>query len=226
MASASLSPEPVTLHYFGVKGAASLATICLEHKSVPYEVKKYGMEDWPAAKPTFPTGMLPVLEYQKDGVKIPESGSISRVCASYAGMLGQGRDFAISEMLMGLNTDVWKQVGGNVPTMMTIGNWDAEKKQKWESENKPKVKELFLKYIQFLQDKADRFTSGGETIGEMEVWLRLYMLQNGAYPELMTDIPQLLPFYTRMSGLKGPTAYAEDKTAFGPMPAYFVPIPN
>lgn len=46
--------EKITLHYFGVRGAASLATVCFEQAGVDYEAKAYMMDTWPEFKPTGP----------------------------------------------------------------------------------------------------------------------------------------------------------------------------
>lgn len=229
MASATSSPqldqndETFTLHYFGLKGAGALATILLEQKDVPYEAKAYSFDTWPGFKPKCPTGLLPVIEY-KDGVMIPESGAISRVAACRAGLLGTGRDFAISEMLMGLNSDLWDNVKGNVPTIMTVSNWSAEKTAKWNDEFKGKVKMQLGKYGTFLKG-GDKFTSNGCCMGEMELWLRLFMLINGAYPDVLTDVSSLKPFYDRMSAEKGPSKLVNHQTKFGQLPDYFCPFP-
>ena len=36
-------------------------------------------------------------------------------------------------------------------------------------------------------DKA-RFTERGDTLGELELWVRLYKLANGAYPKVCADV--------------------------------------
>lgn len=47
-------------------------------------------------------------------------------------------------MLMGMTADMWKQVGGNAPTIMTVqnGTWTPEKATAWHDEFKPKIKKL------------------------------------------------------------------------------------
>lgn len=215
--------EEFTLHYFGLKGAQALSVTCLEQGDVPYTAAVYSMETWPAFKPKTPTGLLPLIEYT-DGTMIPESGAVQRVCAAKAGLLGEGRDYALSEMLMGLTADLWKQVSGNVPTIMTIGNWDADKTEAWKTTFKPKVKAQLEKYAVFLKDGA-KITSSGVSMGEMELWVRLFMLINGAYPTVLDDVPSLKPFYDRMSGEQGPSRLMNHKTKFGTLPDYFCPLP-
>jgi len=216
--------EAFTIHYFGVRGAASVATIVLEQGGVGYKVKKYSFEEWAEFKPKSPTGFLPLIEYA-DGTFVGESGAISRVAAAQAGLLGEGRDFGRSEMLIGMLADTMKIAGGNVPTMMTVGNWSPEKTEAYNKEYKPKIKASLERLPKLLLEGADRFTTNGNLLGELDLWFRLFQLVNGPYGDLFTDIPGLKPFYDRVSKLQGPKNFDENKTQFGEIPNYFVPLP-
>jgi glutathione S-transferase len=216
--------EKITLHYFMIKGAIGTATICLEQGGIEYEAKAYTMEDWAAFKPKTLTGQLPCLEYE-DGTMIAESGAVSRVAAAKAGLLGEGRDFAKSEMLLGMTVDLWKLVAGNVPTIITVGNWTAEKDKAWTDEHRPKVKTSVERYVKLLVGDSARFTNRGDTLGELDLWYRLSQLVNGAWPDLLTEVPGLKAFYERVAELQGPKKFYTDQTKFGALPAYFVPMP-
>lgn len=215
--------EDFTLHYFGLYGAQTTAVACLEQCDIPYKSVVYTFDTWGAAKPKMPTGVVPVIEYS-DGTMIPESGSIQRVCAARGGLLCEGRDFALSEMLVGMNADLWDHVKGNVPTIMTVGSWPVEKTDAWENTFKPKVKEQLQKYCVFLKDDSF-FTACGVSIGEMELWVRLFMLINGAYATVLSDVPALKPFYDRMCTEQGPKRLINNETKVGPLGHYFVPLP-
>lgn len=80
--------EKLTIHYFNMKGAAGLATLCLEQGNCDYEATAHSWDDWQNNfKPKTPTGLMPLFEYS-DGTMVPESGALSRVAAAQAGLLG------------------------------------------------------------------------------------------------------------------------------------------
>ena len=68
-------------------------------------------DKWEDVKPTTPNGQLPICTLE-DGSVIPESGAIMRACAAQTGLLGKGKDFVISEMLVGMTADLVKETFG------------------------------------------------------------------------------------------------------------------
>ena len=68
-------------------------------------------DKWDDVKPTTPNGQLPICTLE-DGSVIPESGAIMRACAAQTGLLGKGKDFVISEMLVGMTGDLVKETFG------------------------------------------------------------------------------------------------------------------
>jgi hypothetical protein len=71
-------------------------------------------DQWPDLKATTPNGQLPTCTLE-DGSVIPESGAIMRACAAQTGLLGTGKDFVISEMLIGMTGDLVKDTFGRLP---------------------------------------------------------------------------------------------------------------
>ena len=59
----------------------------------------------------------------------------------------------------------------------------------------------------------------------MTIRFRLYQLLNSSYPELLKDAPWLEKFYNRVGELVGPKNYTTNKTKWGEMPDWFLPIP-
>lgn len=216
--------EKITLHYFKMKGAAGLTTIILEQGGCDYGAKGYSFEEWQEFKSKTPNGQMPCFEYE-DGTILAESGASARVAAAQAGLLGEGRDFAMSEMLMGMTSDLWKLVGGNVPTIMTVKNWTAEKTTAWTDGFRPKVIASLDRFKKYPKGDGARFTERGDTMGELELWYRMYQLISGPFPDLLAEVPVLAPFYKRVSELQGPTKFATDGTKFGELPNYFVAFP-
>ena len=70
-------------------------------------------DQWPDLKPNTPNGQLPICTLE-DGTVIPESGAIMRACAAQTGLLGTGKDFVISEMLIGMTGDLVKETFGRL----------------------------------------------------------------------------------------------------------------
>lgn len=210
---------PKKLIYFGVKAVALPATIALEIGNVDYEAQKVDMDGWKDLKPTMPTGVLPVA-VMADGSMLPESGAIQRMCAAAVGLLGEGKDFYTSELLMGLNNDLNKKVSGNVPTAFTVADWTAEKTQNVHDKVKPEVLEFLKKYEQFL--KGDKFTTSGITIGEIELFCKLDMFK-AAIPEVLEG--GLKAFYARMGAVPGVKKVMDGKSKFGELADYMVPLP-
>lgn len=214
------TPAPTKLIYFGVKAKALSSTMCMEIGGLPYEAQKVEMGEWADLKPTMPTGCLPVAEF-KDGMKLVESSAIAHACAAAAGLLGEGKAFMVSEMLQGLTGDLSKIIMGNVPTIMTVGDWTAEKTANYNENVKPKAIEFCKKYEQFLN--GDKFTDSGVTLGEIDLFCQLHMFKN-AIPDLV-DGTCLKAFYARMEAVPGIKKTLAGESKFGELIDYIVALP-
>merc|ERR1712190_136802 len=111
--------------------------------------KAVTMEEWAELKPKSPTGVLPYAE-MPDGTIIAESGAIGRVIAGSCGLLGEGNDFAMSEMLVGMTADLNKKVMAIIPTAFTIDTFDESKKAAF-TEGTPGVMEFLQKFPKFMK---------------------------------------------------------------------------
>merc|ERR1712187_909319 len=100
---------PKKFMYFGLATPVGLPSqLCLELSGKSYEGKSVSFDEWGAVKPTTPNGQLPVA-YMPDGSSLCESGAIARTIAGAGGMLGKGKDYMMSEMLMGITNDFSKK---------------------------------------------------------------------------------------------------------------------
>ena len=61
--------DKYTYHYFGFNTRGDSARAMLAHGKVQYKDNRFGMDAWPAIKPTLPGGVCPCLELE-DGTKI------------------------------------------------------------------------------------------------------------------------------------------------------------
>mmetsp|Transcript_52225 Transcript_52225/g.93686 ORF Transcript_52225/g.93686 Transcript_52225/m.93686 type:complete len:235 (-) Transcript_52225:168-872(-) len=213
---------PKKYTYFGLATPVGLPSmLCLEVSGKPYEGKSVGFEEWPALKPTTPNGVLPYAD-MPDGSVLAESGAIGRVIAGAAGLLGTGKDFGTSEMLVGMNTDLNKKVMAIAPTAMTIKDFDGSKKAAF-ADGKPGVLDFLQKYPKFLLPSGDRFTAGGLTFGEIHLFACLYCYAKGPLPEVAKG--ELSAFYDRMAAVPGIKKVIEGTSKFGELAPYLLPIP-
>jgi len=212
---------PAKLAYFGLKAAAFPAMCALELGEAEYEAVKVDFADWGAMKPTTPTGVLPVAT-MADGVTIVESQAIMRQCAGAVGLLGEGPAFVKSEMLIGLTNDLNKEAGKVCPTSFTVAGFDAAKHAEFAAA-KPKILAQVAKYEQFLLASGDRFTECGATIGEIDLFCKLYMFSNGALPEVTAGC--LAAFFERMSALPQIKKLLDGESRWGALGEYMVPLP-
>merc|ERR1712032_1595342 len=110
--------------YFALKTPVGLPSmLCLEVSGKPYEGRAVQMSDWPELKPKTPNGQLPFAE-MPDGTAICESGAIGRTIAGAAGLLGQGKDFMMSEVLFGITSDFNKKAMEISPTSLALDQFD------------------------------------------------------------------------------------------------------
>lgn len=208
--------------YFGLKTPVALPfQFLLEIGGFDYEGKSVGFEEWGELKPKTPTGVLPYMELA-DGTVLSESGAMARVIAGAAGLLGSGNDFAKSEMLAGMTVDFNKKAMAIAPTVMTVEGFDAAKKTAY-AEEKPGVLEFLTKYEKLLLPAGDRFTEGGTTFGEVDLFAKLYCHANGAFPEVATG--GLKAFYDRMLALPGIKKVNDGQSKFGALGFYCVAVP-
>eukprot|EP00929_Paragymnodinium_shiwhaense_P050693 TRINITY_DN25535_c0_g1_i1.p1 TRINITY_DN25535_c0_g1~~TRINITY_DN25535_c0_g1_i1.p1 ORF type:complete len:294 (-),score=102.87 TRINITY_DN25535_c0_g1_i1:267-1148(-) len=245
--------------------------VLLEMSEQAYEGVSVPMEEWAKIKETTVTGKLPFAD-MKDGTVMVESAAIARVIAAATGRLGHGKDYMISEMLAGMNSDLGNMVGGVAPTKFTVADFDAAKKKAFE-EKKGKIMEHLDKYVQYLvvlqkqqeekevekkeeaadgkeaaadasaakdgekpkeaaeekpaaaEEKTvpDRFTEGGLTYGEIDLFCKLHCYSTGALPELTTG--KLAAFYKRIKENSQVKKVLDGESKFGKLESYFVPLP-
>lgn len=214
---------PKKFTYFALATPVGLPSqCCLEISSAETEGVSVQMDQWSELKPKTPTGVLPFAE-MPDGKLIAESGAIGRSIAGAAGLLGEGNDFMISEMLVGMTADLNKKVFAICPTKFTVSGFDDQKKNAF-IEGKPGVLDFLQKYVPFLLSTGDRFTQSGLTFGEIDLFCKLVCYAKGSIPEVSTG--GLEKFYKRMSEVPGIKKVLDGTSRFGHLAQYIVPVPN
>lgn len=213
---------PKKVVYFGLKTPVAMPSMCLlEMSGKSYEGRSVQFEEWGDLKPKTPGGSLPYAD-MPDGSQIAESGAIGRTIAAAAGLLGQGADFSMSEMLVGIATDLNKEYSAIAPTIMTVKDFGPAKKANFVT-GKGKVLEYVVKLEKWLLPSGDRFTKSGLTYGEVLLFSYLHCYSQGALPEIACG--KLKPFYDRMAAVPGIKRVVEGKSKFGALGNYLIPIP-
>lgn len=225
---------PKKVYYWQLKGGLAPSCCLLEMADAKVEFEFFtGYEDWHAVRDAVPgrfaTGLLPAMELA-DGSVVSESGAVKRTIAAATGRLGSGKDFMISESLMGINDDLKKLVGQDAPNVMNLGlmgggpkTWNDESKAKCE-EVRPKISEKLGKIANMLLEGKDRFTASGETCGEVDLFWTLYTMESGPHPGLLGP---LQAFYTRLHANAGITRYIEGTGTYSTpqTPNWLMPMP-
>jgi len=216
-------PMPKKYTYFALKTAVGLPSmLALEVSGKEYEGKAVQMSDWAELKPKTPNGQLPVAE-MPDGTTICESGAIGRTIAGAAGLLGQGKEYVMSEVLFGITSDLNRKAMEIAPTVMTIDKFDAEKKKAYSAGKTAVLEFAETKYEKFLLPSGDRFTESGLSFGEIDLFSKLSCHADGAFPEMITG--KLEKFYKRMSEEPGIKKVLGGESQFGKLGEYLIPVP-
>lgn len=214
---------PKKFTYFGLKTPVGLPSMCLlEISGTNYEGKAIGMEEWAALKPKTPGGQLPVAD-MPDGTTIQESGAIGRTIAGAAGLLGTGKSFSQSEMVVGIASDMNKKYSEIAPTVFTVDAWKQKGGKNMFAEKKSELEGYITKLDKLLMPGGDRFTSSGLTYGEVYLFCVLDCHANGAYPEAASGC--LKKFYDRMAKVPGIKTVLDGKSKFGALGPYMIPCP-
>eukprot|EP00656_Telonema_subtile_P050748 TRINITY_DN6655_c0_g1_i2.p1 TRINITY_DN6655_c0_g1~~TRINITY_DN6655_c0_g1_i2.p1 ORF type:complete len:199 (-),score=53.62 TRINITY_DN6655_c0_g1_i2:79-675(-) len=172
---------PTKFTYFGLKTPVGFpCQILLECSDIEYEGVALDFAQWGELKAKTPNGQLPVAEFA-DGSTIAESGAIARTAAGAAGLLGEGADYSKSEWLAGMTVDFNKKYSALMPTSFTVDGFDAEKKEAARNGVEGLVEDL-NKFAKLLLPSGDRFTEGGMTFGEVDLFAKLSCYATGALP--------------------------------------------
>jgi hypothetical protein len=191
-------------------------------------------EDWHKVRDEvpgrFPTDNLPSMELS-DGTIVPESGALKRTVAAATGRLGKGRDYAISESLMGISDDLKKLVNTNAPNVANMGlmgggprSYTEEQASKCVEETRPKIVAALAKIGRMLIGEGkDRFTSTGETCGEVDLLWTLTMVET-VHPGILGP---LAAFHARLVAHPGIARYIAGTGTYSTpqTPTWVVPLP-
>jgi len=226
----------VKYYYFGreegnnlkARGLAVLAT--LEVGGVSYEGKVVTFEAWSqkmskADKDEMsPMGYLAVIELP-DGTKICETTA----CVLTAGQLGGLNGKTVAEsgvcyMLACKAAELFSELTSKGPTVMSVKSYDKaryEEYKKWE----PGAKE-YVKKFEKLCSAEGKFTSSGQTSGEIALWAFLHQAKACGFITFDASLPKLGKFFARMEALPGIAKVLKGESQMGQMLDYAAAIPD
>lgn len=225
---------PTKMTYFPLFTPTAMPSQCLfEISGRPYQGNTVTFEQWAELKPKSPNGVLPIANMPDGGI-ITESGAIGRTIAGAIGLLGKGKDYTTSEMLVGMGSDLHAKIMKIVPTVMTIDDYGRKEKAAFEA-GKEDVLNFVQKFQPFLLAQGDdgcrlkssrpgdRFTSSGLSFGEVDLFCKLFCYVNGPFPEIAQG--DLGAFYARMHQVPGIQAVIAGKSKFGSLNLYLLAPP-
>eukprot|EP00928_Gymnodinium_smaydae_P009301 TRINITY_DN1345_c0_g1_i1.p1 TRINITY_DN1345_c0_g1~~TRINITY_DN1345_c0_g1_i1.p1 ORF type:complete len:235 (+),score=53.06 TRINITY_DN1345_c0_g1_i1:65-769(+) len=214
---------PKKLVYFGLATPVALPSmILMELSGKKYEGKVVGFDEWQKLKPTVPHGKLPYVE-MPNGFVLVESGAIGRTIAGSCNKLGEGFDFSMSELLVGMGADLNKAVFDIAPTVMNVKDFNSAKCKAF-IDKAPGVKKMAGNIAQFLKPCGDRFSSTGVTFGEIDLFCKMYCYKNGPLPDFGKGT--LDKFYDRMLHLPAVQKVVNGESSFGKLGFYLIKPPH
>mmetsp|Transcript_104623 Transcript_104623/g.223612 ORF Transcript_104623/g.223612 Transcript_104623/m.223612 type:complete len:229 (-) Transcript_104623:48-734(-) len=209
--------------YFPLHARGLPILLALEVGGVDYVGKPLPFSQWAEMKASgvCPFGYLALLELA-DGTKINETNAVAMTVGKRAGLLGQSeKDFGISTMLACKAAEVFTEFTKVQPTMFTVKNWDSAAAQKL-LEWSPKCDD-YLKQFEALCGADGKFTSEGNTVGELHLWALLYHFKVVSFKLPLP--PKLATFYARIEALPAVQRCVTGKTQMGELADYVVPVP-
>ena len=112
---------------------------------------------------------------------------------------------------------------GKVPSAFTLDNFKSdEAKKEFNEVTKAKAVAQVAKYEKWLLPAKDRFTQSGQTVVEIDLFCKLYMLK-ASLPELSSGA--MGAFYTRMEALPGIKKVLDGGSKMGVLHDYLVAMP-
>eukprot|EP01101_Sappina_pedata_P007756 TRINITY_DN4157_c0_g1_i1.p2 TRINITY_DN4157_c0_g1~~TRINITY_DN4157_c0_g1_i1.p2 ORF type:complete len:217 (-),score=98.47 TRINITY_DN4157_c0_g1_i1:100-693(-) len=176
------------LYYFNAAGRQLLALVLLEVSNISYEwVKIESVTDELRQKSPF--GQVPFLE---DGdIFVGQSMAIARYVSRKGGLEGEGKDFAISEMLIEEQTDI---------TNLMVNVFRAEdKKEQWK---KYLENDLPKHYGNLEKLLSGDFFGSKLTAGDLAIWSVSHLIFE-VNPELFDQFPKFKAHFDRIGQLPG-----------------------
>ena len=187
---------------------------------------------------------VPLLEV--DGMAIGQCVAIVNYIGRRAGMEGRdAEEFAMSQMLLAEGEDLYAAMQKFVPTVYVplSEKTTPERNADWWNRiapghlqrlealvvhrAKPAAPTSLAYGAAVAQNlpQAERFTSSGQTVGEIYLWSMLHQMRL-CKPDLLYPFPQLRAFYEQTAALPGVVNVLSGNSPFGPFVQYFVGGPQ
>jgi len=195
--------------------------LCLEVGGVDYEPETVQFADWGAYKASgkCPFGYLPLLTLA-DGTAVNETTAMVSAAGRLGGLAGAtDKDFAVSEMLNAKAGEFFTEGTKNLPSIMTVKDWTAEKTEegkKWIAGGCAQVLGQFDALC-----KDGKFTDSGKTPGELHLFSTLHQFKGAG----VTLPAGLQAFYDRLAGDEAVKRCIGGTSKMGEQAAYLVPYP-
>jgi len=189
------------LYYFDVRALAEPIRYLFAYGGQEYEDIRVAKDDWPALKPTFPLGQLPLLEV--DGNRVHQSIPISRYIGKRVGLAGNNE-------WEDLNIDIAVETVNDLRVKIAAVHYETDEQVK-----EKKAVTLNKETIPFYLEKLDALArvNLGYLALQRLTWADVYFaavldyLKYMTNPELIDDCPNLVAVVQRVHTVKAIKAW-------------------
>jgi len=225
-------PEPFTLQYFPVMAKGLGPTLVAEFSGLPWKGAKDVPFDWATLKPTTPFGQMPLLTM--DGVMVAQTLAILNHIGKAAQTEGSGRDFDVSQMLIAEAEDIYKLMQQSLPTIMAkLGSPGKGGQAEYDAFFADKLPPHLEKLGKLCDGGSHKFTSSGETVGELYLWSILHQavlvrpsLFAAGAAEHNGQPGALATWYASLLADKRTSKVLSGESSMGEFKQYFVAAPD
>ena len=186
------------LIYFNIKGRAEVTRFIFAQAGVKYEDKRIPKEEWPALKPSTPTGSLPVLEV--DGKQLTGSWVINRFLAERFDLAGSN-DIENAEI-----AGIIDVLGDFMLRLMGV-HFEKDEERKAQLKKKL-VEEDIPKYWGILEGMCKKNNSdqgwiygNKPTYADLNIYVALEFIQKGAPLTFLENFPAVSKLKTAVESL-------------------------
>jgi glutathione S-transferase len=188
-------PHQYKLIYFNGRGRAEPSRLILAFAGANYDDNRIERADWPALKPKYAFGQVPVLEIDNGKVILSQSKAIARY-------LGNEFNLVPKDHILSGKADML--VDGHDDILKHFAPWfqeqdPAKKKEIWKKLETDVIAPFLKLYEKFLTDSGTGyFVTNSVTWADLYLFEALHSLKT-ASPHLFDSHPKLVEFVNKIA---------------------------
>jgi len=209
--SPTMAPSKIKITNFNLRARVEIARLVLAVAKVDYEFVGVEFSEWPAMKPTIPTGSLPMLEVEDR--KFGQGIAIQTYLAETYGLYGRSpMDHLIIDQISLCREDML------IPETKHFLCADKDEQKKIETslreEHYPKYCELFTKFIE--QGSKDFILGAKISLADFVIFEAFTTLSQN-HPDIYKKYPKVVAFREKVAKNAEIKKYIDSKKGTTPM---------